>query len=59
MHCRPNADRLVLSFGVSSFTVETASTNRLLEVSKSRTRQLLRLFPCLQLASSRIDESVA
>ena len=52
-------DRWFLSFSVSSFTVETASTNRLLEVSKSRTRPLVRLFPCWQLASSRLDESVA
>ncbi len=50
---------LFLSFGVASFTRETASRNRLLEVSKSRTPQLLRLFPYLQLTRRRIAESVA
>ncbi len=50
---------LFLYFSVHSFTVETASTNALLCVSKSRTPSPLRLFPCLQLTRRRMAGSIA
>ncbi len=50
---------LFLSFSVQSFPVETASTNALLYVAKSRRPPPLRLFPCWQLTRRRMAESVA
>ena len=50
---------VLLYFRAQSFTVETASTNALLCVAKSRTPHPLRLFSCLQLTRRRMAESVA